>query len=316
VSSEHKSLAAAVAIFCLLASPAAAATVSVSGSSSGDSAFDPQVINVSVGEHIQFTNAGPGTHGVMADAGFLIFAPTAPGPMGTTTFSQAGSYPYHCQVHGEKGVINVRTPRAPNEISYEIQPWEFAPAVDGTAISNGTGLTRYVPGGTTSLIAGVHLPSGAKITGIEVAGCDDDAVNDLSVDLSGCADPDGACSALAQAQSSGTPGCGFFGASVADGALIDNFRTTYDVTLFLGGGSNLRFRNVRVFYKKVLSPAPATATFGDVPTNDQFFRAIEALAASGITSGCGNGNFCPGDPVTRGAMAGFLARALGLFFPN
>ena len=88
------------------------------------------------------------------------------------------------------------------------------------------------------------------------------------------------------------------------------------MTLFLGGGSNLRFRNVRIFYKRVLSPAPATATFGDVPVNDQFFRAIEALAASGITSGCGNGNFCPADPVTRGAMAGFLAPGPGAVLPE
>jgi len=300
----------------LLAALAAAGTVTVSGSTAGDSAFDPPVINVTVGEHIQFTNAGPGTHGVTADAGFLVFAPTAPGAMGTWTLNQPGSYPYHCQVHGEKGVINVRTPRAPNEISYEIQPWEFAPTVDGTAVSNGTGLTRYIPGSTTSLIASAHLPSGAKISGIEITGCDEDAVNDMSASLAACTDPDGSCTPLIQASSSGTPGCGFFGASVADGAVIDNFRTTQVVSLFLGGGSSLRFRNVRLFYKRVLSPAPLTATFGDVPTNDQFFRAIEALAASGITSGCGNGNFCPGDPVTRGAMAGFLARALGLFWPN
>jgi plastocyanin len=305
-----------LAALVVTSSLASAQTVTVSGSSAGDSAFDPPVINVSVGEHMQFTNAGPGTHGVMADAGFLVFAPTAPGPMGTWTLNQPGSYPYHCQVHGEKGVVNVRTPRAASEISYEIQAWEFAPSVDGTPISIGANLSRYVPGSTTELFASAHLPSGAKLTGIEISGCDEDSANDLEAHVSICSDPDGGCTVGAQAVSSGTPGCGFFGSSVADGPVIDNFRTTQLVGLFLGGGSTLRFRNVRVFYKRVLSPAPATATFGDVPTNDQFFRAIEALAASGITQGCGGGNFCPGDPVTRGAMAGFLARAFGLFWPN
>lgn len=39
---------------------------------------------------------------------------------------------------------------------------------------------------------------------------------------------------------------------------------------------------------------------------------IEALATSGITRGCGDDLFCPAAPVTRGQMAAFLVRALGL----
>src|SRR5262249_42275567 len=124
------------------------------------------------------------------------------------------------------------------------------------------------------------------------------------------------CGILVNVTTSNQPGCGLFDTDLVNGPNINNLASTYVVTAQIGNGSALRFRNVRIFYKRVISPAPATATFGDVPTNNQFFRAIEALAASGITSGCGNGNFCPGDPVTRGAMAGFLARALGLFWPN
>ncbi|MDP3984061.1 MAG: S-layer homology domain-containing protein, partial [Acidimicrobiia bacterium] len=37
---------------------------------------------------------------------------------------------------------------------------------------------------------------------------------------------------------------------------------------------------------------------------------IEALAAAGITKGCGEGAFCPDAYVTRGEMAAFLHRAL------
>jgi hypothetical protein len=66
---------------------------------------------------------------------------------------------------------------------------------------------------------------------------------------------------------------------------------------------------------RTVSAAPAVATFGDVPTNFLYFRAIEALAASGITGGCGNGNFCPNQYVTRGEMSAFLALALGLRWP-
>lgn len=75
---------------------------------------------------------------------------------------------------------------------------------------------------------------------------------------------------------------------------------------------SLKFNNVSVYYRLRVSPAPATATFNDVPTDHPFFQYIEALAASGITSGCGNGNFCPNQPVTRGQVAVFLSKALGL----
>ena len=65
-----------------------------------------------------------------------------------------------------------------------------------------------------------------------------------------------------------------------------------------------------------MTPAPATATFTDVPTDHQFFQFIEALSASGITGGCGPGIYCPDAPVTRGQMATFLAKALGLHWPG
>jgi len=36
------------------------------------------------------------------------------------------------------------------------------------------------------------------------------------------------------------------------------------------------------------------------------------LSLRQITTGCGAGIYCPGDVVTRGQMAVFLAKALGL----
>jgi len=73
---------------------------------------------------------------------------------------------------------------------------------------------------------------------------------------------------------------------------------------------------VRVYYRLQVSPPPATATFNDVPVGNPYFQFVEALAASGVTAGCGGGNFCPDAPVTRAQMATFLARALGLYWPN
>ncbi len=57
-----------------------------------------------------------------------------------------------------------------------------------------------------------------------------------------------------------------------------------------------------------------TQIFNDVPGSDFGYQYIEALAESGITGGCGGGNFCPDNPVTRRQMAIFLAKALGLSF--
>ncbi len=79
--------------------------------------------------------------------------------------------------------------------------------------------------------------------------------------------------------------------------------------------SNLRLRGARILFRRQVSPAPAAASFGDVPTSHPFFQYVEALAASGITAGCGGGNYCPNSPLTRGQMAVFLAKALGLHWP-
>jgi S-layer homology domain len=63
-----------------------------------------------------------------------------------------------------------------------------------------------------------------------------------------------------------------------------------------------------------VSPAPAVATFADVPTSHPFFPFVQALVATGITSDCGGGRFCVDDPITRGQMAVFLSLGPGLHF--
>jgi hypothetical protein len=78
----------------------------------------------------------------------------------------------------------------------------------------------------------------------------------------------------------------------------------------------LRFRSARLLFRRQVSPAAAPATFSDVPTSHPFFQFVEALAASGITAGCGTGIYCPDSPLTRGQMAVFLAKALGLHWPG
>jgi hypothetical protein len=54
---------------------------------------------------------------------------------------------------------------------------------------------------------------------------------------------------------------------------------------------------------------PGQEMFNDVPASSPFCPFIEELARRGITGGCGGGNYCPGDPVTRQQMAVFLVKA-------
>ena len=68
----------------------------------------------------------------------------------------------------------------------------------------------------------------------------------------------------------------------------------------------------RITWHRTISPPPDSPTFTDVPAGHPFYQYVEALLASGITAGCGDGKFCPDDPLTRGQMAVFLSLALGL----
>jgi PKD repeat protein len=50
------------------------------------------------------------------------------------------------------------------------------------------------------------------------------------------------------------------------------------------------------------------ADFLDVPLSFLYHNAIEKILRAGITTGCGGGNYCPGLPITRDAMAAFILR--------
>ena len=58
------------------------------------------------------------------------------------------------------------------------------------------------------------------------------------------------------------------------------------------------------------TPPPASGNvFNDVGANDFAAAFIEQLFADGVTGGCGGGDYCPEDPVSRAQMAVFLLRA-------
>jgi hypothetical protein len=93
-------------------------------------------------------------------------------------------------------------------------------------------------------------------------------------------------------------------------------RQFYGLVLGMHDSDEVRFRGCNVTWNRQVTPAPASATFTDVPVGHPYHRFVEALVDAGITGGCGGGLYCVNAPITRGEIAVFLAAALGLHFPN
>jgi hypothetical protein len=50
--------------------------------------------------------------------------------------------------------------------------------------------------------------------------------------------------------------------------------------------------------------------FGDVPVSSPFCPWVEELARRGVVQGCGGGDYCPSQPVTRDQMAVFVLKTM------
>lgn len=86
-------------------------------------------------------------------------------------------------------------------------------------------------------------------------------------------------------------------------------------TLFCPGDAVTRGQMAAFLVRALDLPKPAKSDWFQDDDNSVFEQDIDRLAAAGITKGCNppaNTNFCPDDPVSRGQMASFLTRALGL----
>ena len=182
---------------------------------------------------------------------------------------------------------------------------------------NGSGV--FLGAGTNAQAwAPLSLPDGALITGIDLYYYDWNAslnLNAFIYQFPASGDP---YSTLAATASSGSGGWGVATHNPASPPTVDNTSSAYVVWVGTATSptSDLRWRGVRVRYKLQVSPAPGVASFTDVPTSYWAFQYIEALKASGITQGVTPTTYEPESNVTRAQMAVFLAKALGLHWPN
>jgi S-layer homology domain len=176
---------------------------------------------------------------------------------------------------------------------------------------------RTATGSFVDFAASLNLPNGALIEYLELDECDGTGGSGYVQGALVQSDYIGNSDATGFLASDGT-GCRFLSEDVTSkGFVVDNYHKHYWLVATVSSSPDgpTGLAGIVVGYQLQVSPAPGSATFGDVPTNYIYFRAIEALAASKITSGCGGGNFCPNQAVTRGELAKFLANALGLFWP-
>ena len=202
-----------------------------------------------------------------------------------------------------------------------------------TAVPSGVSGLGYLYNGQSGVgydyWAPVQLPTGARIVFLDLF-YDDTNASDFQVDLQGLSGGNPAflgsgppaASTVASVFSTGSTG---FGYAVKELDYVVNNNVGYDPAaaqltlrvIFVSGAPGTQgFKAVEIWWQRDLSPAPATATFGDVPTNDFAFQYVEALVASGVTGGCqaSPALYCPDNFVTRRQMAIFIAKALGLYW--
>ncbi len=177
------------------------------------------------------------------------------------------------------------------------------------------------PSDYREVYAPVRLPTGARVQGYRVI-YEDSSAGSLSVRLhrgyfwntsKGSVE-------IKSWTSSGAPGVTSTWVNVDPDITVSyrywNFSAygynSYYLWVTLFPSTSVKLRGVLVYWNRQISPAPGTATFPDVSPSFWAFQEIEALAASGITTGYPDGTFRPLEPVTRAQMATFLAWALGL----
>ncbi len=206
----------------------------------------------------------------------------------------------------------------PNESTVNIDGSAFSPIDSTVTYSWLPDNERYRTGGGSIawFDAGLNLPTGSVIDHIAWEVYDNDPASDMGGWFYACPTAT-ACDLYGSDSTTGTPGWTFVN-SITLGLTIDNLNNRYFVEIFVGTDTTglERFRRAVIYYHLQVSPPPDTADFNDVPTGHPYFQFVEALFRSGITAGCGGGNFCPDSPVTRGQMAVFVAKALGLYWPN
>ena len=188
---------------------------------------------------------------------------------------------------------------------------QCAPAETSYTISQNYAWYYGTSGSPTHWNCHISIPTGRLLTSVQIETIDADATDDIHALLWRM---DLFATTFTQLGSGSTSGTGQTSITISGlSETIANHFHYYNLRIYTESGTPTnQFRGIWLRTWRQISPAPASATFNDVSTGHPFFQHIEALADSGITAGCGGGNYCPDDSLTRGQMAVFLSKALGL----
>jgi S-layer homology domain len=173
---------------------------------------------------------------------------------------------------------------------------------------------RVASGDTDFFAVNLDLPDGAQVTYLELDGCDDTGEGG---DVEGTlvqSDSLGNVGYSAPFVQSDGSGCNYYFEELSPSLVINNFTSHYWLLANIVGvvDHTTGLAGMVVGYSLQV-PAFTGQDFTDVPKSSPQFAFIEALYHAGVTAGCGGGKYCPDNPVTRGQMAVFLAKALGLY---
>lgn len=72
-----------------------------------DFAFAPKTLTIQKGSTVIFVNQDPAKHTATEDSGKFNSRDIQPGASFTFTFDEAGTFPYHCEYHGDKGGVDM-----------------------------------------------------------------------------------------------------------------------------------------------------------------------------------------------------------------
>ena len=186
-------------------------------------------------------------------------------------------------------------------------------------LDDGNGFRYFASAAGSHFLAApvTGIPSGAIIDFVQISDCSANPL-DMALELLEAPYGTGSSAGTIVTHINTLAGCGAQGNLGIGYPIVSNFGHPLWLLLFHAAtyDGSTKFNDVTIGYHRQVSPAPGTATFADVPLSDPAFQYIEALVASGITAGCGGGNYCPDGTLTRRQMAVFLAKALGLHFPD
>lgn len=162
---------------------------------------------------------------------------------------------------------------------------------------------------SASMVGGDQVPYSGDVAGMGHYECDTEGVS-----LFGDIEPEsGACRFVHFLALEGiTSGCG--GGNYCPWDPVTRWQmAVFLATAMAGGGDNVPVSGTVPGMGDYNCVAEGgSSVFGDVPPGDGGCRYIHYIAAEGVTSGCGGGNYCPAELVSRAQMAVFLSAAFEL----